>query len=89
MILFTKESMDEDKPVPVINILPVNFTGGPINQGITGNTKVTRDQEISVSVITMVVVPVEEDFYGIIIKYRKVSICMECDGKASWVRLQG
>ena len=31
--LFTKESMDAKKPVPVVNIPPVRFKGGPKNQG--------------------------------------------------------
>ena len=29
VVLFTKENMDSDKPVPVVNIPPVRFIGGP------------------------------------------------------------
>ena len=34
-VLFTKENMDADKPIPVVNIPPVSFIGGPTSQGIT------------------------------------------------------
>ena len=33
VVLFTKESMDAYKPVPLVNIPPVRFMGGPKNQG--------------------------------------------------------
>ena len=39
MVLFTKESMDADKPVPVIKIPPVRFIGVPTKQERTGNIK--------------------------------------------------
>ena len=29
VVLCTKDNMDEDKPVPVINLPPVKFIGGP------------------------------------------------------------
>ena len=39
-VLFTKDSMDEYKPVTVVNILPVNSVSIHINQGRTGNMQV-------------------------------------------------
>ena len=35
LVLFTKDNMDKDKPVPVVNLPPVRFIGGSIKQGIT------------------------------------------------------
>ena len=29
VVLFTKEDIDVDKPVPVVNLTPVRFIGGP------------------------------------------------------------
>ena len=29
MVLFTKYIMDADKPIPVVNILPMRFIGDP------------------------------------------------------------
>ena len=37
VVIFTKEIIDVDKPVPVVNILPVRFIGVPISQERTGN----------------------------------------------------
>ena len=34
VVLFTKESMGADKPVPVVNLPPVRFTGLPTRHGI-------------------------------------------------------
>ena len=62
MVLFTKEIMDVDKAVPVGNLSPVKFIGGPQKQKIIGNIKVAWDPEILVAVITTVGVLVEEDF---------------------------
>ena len=36
VLLFTKESLDEDKPILVVNIPPLKFTGSPTNQGRIG-----------------------------------------------------
>ena len=58
LVLFTKENMGVDKPVPVVNIPPMRFIGNPTRQGRTGSIQVTQDPEISVAVITMVGVPV-------------------------------
>ena len=54
--------MDVDKPVPVGNLSPVKFIGGPQKQKIIGNIKVAWDPEILVSVITTVDVPAEGGF---------------------------
>ena len=32
VVIFTKESMDADKYVPVVNVPPVRFIGGPTKQ---------------------------------------------------------
>ena len=36
VVLFTKDNMDADKLVPVVNILPVMFIDGPTSQVRTG-----------------------------------------------------
>ena len=33
-VLFTKENIYADKPVPVVNLPPVRFIGAPTRQGI-------------------------------------------------------
>ena len=58
MAIFTKDSMDEDKPVPVANVPPVSFIGGPTNQVITGSMQVAWDPGRLVAVITTAGVPV-------------------------------
>ena len=32
VVIFTKDNMDVDKPVPVVNLPPVRFIGGPSKQ---------------------------------------------------------
>ena len=32
VVIFTKENMEVDKPVPVVNFPPVKFIGGPSKQ---------------------------------------------------------
>ena len=39
VVLFTKERIDTDKPVPVLNLPPVSFIGGSKKQGRTVNTQ--------------------------------------------------
>ena len=87
--IFTKEIVDADKPSPVVNIPPVRFIVGPIKQGRTCNIKGVCDLEISVSVISAVGIPVEEDLDDIGMKTRNVVIHMECDGEVSWVKYLG
>ena len=81
MVLFTKESMDADKPGIVVNLSTLRFIGDPKKQGITVNIKVAWYLERSVDVINKVGLPVEEYLDRIGMKSRKVVILMECDGK--------
>ena len=87
MVLFTKEGMDADNLVLVVNIPPVSFIGGPTNQEITDNIQGDWDPEILAALIATVGVPVEEAFHDIGMKYIKVVIHLECGGKVSWVML--
>ena len=89
MVLFTKENMYIDKPIPVVNIPNVRFIGGPTRQGRTGGIQGGWDPERSVAVINTVGVPVEEALADILMKARNVVINMECDGEASWVKSLG
>ena len=41
VVLFTKYNVDAYKPVPVVNMPPVRFIGGPIIQGITGSIQIS------------------------------------------------
>ena len=76
MIIFTKYSMDADKPVTVINLPPVKFIGISTNQGRAVNNQEAWYPEISVAVITTVGVPVEEDLADIGMKSRNVVISL-------------
>ena len=89
MVLLTKENMDADKPVPVVNLPPVRFIDGITSQGVKLSIHGAWDPEISVAVITTVGVPVEENLADIGMKARNVVICMECDGEESWVKSLG
>ena len=71
MVLFTKYGMDEHNPVPVVNIPPVRFIGGPKEQKINGNIYGAWYTDILVSMITTVGVPVEEALLDIIINPRR------------------
>ena len=59
VVLLKKESTDEDKPVPVVNLPSVRFIYGHTNKGITGNIQGYWDPEILVSMVTVVGLPVE------------------------------
>ena len=87
MVLFTKENMDADKPVPVVILPPLVFIGVPTRHRRTGSIQGSWDPEISVAVITTVGIPVEEDLSDIGMKTINVVIHMECYGEASWVKL--
>ena len=78
-----------DNPVPVLNIPPVRFICGTTSQLITVGIKGYWDPEISVAVITMVVVPEEEALVNIGMNSEKVVIDMECGVKVYWVRFLG
>ena len=43
VVIFTKDSMDADKPVPVLNLPPMGFICGTTRQGITGSIQVAWD----------------------------------------------
>ena len=89
MVLFTKENMDTDKPVPVVILPPVMFIGIPTSQLRTGSIQGSWEPEIPVAVITTVGMPVEDDFDYIGIKNRNVVIHMECGGEPSWLKSLG
>ena len=80
MVIFTKENIYVDKPVPVVNIPTVRFIGAPPRQVITETIQVVWDSEISVAMITMVGLPVEEALADIGMKAINVVIHMKCDG---------
>ena len=58
VVIFTKESMDADEPVTVVNIPPVRYIRGPSKQGITGNMQGALDPDRSVAVVTSIGIPV-------------------------------
>ena len=84
MVIFTKENMGADKPVPLVILPPVRCMGGTIRNGIIGSKQVSWDPEISVYMITTVGIPLEEALVDIGMKSRYVVIHMECDGEAYW-----
>ena len=51
VVIFTRDSMDTDKPISVVNIPPLGFVGGPTNNLIRGNMQVYWDPEIPVSAV--------------------------------------
>ena len=83
MVLFTKEIMDADKPVLVVNLPPLSFLGGPTQQRITGSIQGYWDPERLVTVVTTVGVLVEEALADIGMNSRKVVVRMERYGEAS------
>ena len=72
--LFTKNSKDTDKPVPVLNLPSWRFKGTPSNKVRTGNIQGVCDSDISVSAIISVGVPVEEVLLDIKMNARRVVI---------------
>ena len=46
VVIFTKENMDVDKPVPVVNIPPARFIGKTSKQRRTGNIQGAWDLDI-------------------------------------------
>ena len=87
MVLFTKCNVDTDKPVLVVVLSPLRFIGGPTRQGRTGGIQGSWYPERSLSLITMVGVPVEYSLADIGMRTRKLVICMECDREAYCVKL--
>ena len=52
VVLFTKESLDADKPILVVILPPLRFAGNTTEQGGTGNIQGSWDTDRSVSVLT-------------------------------------
>ena len=50
VVLFTKESLDTDKPILVIILPPLKFTENTTKQGGTGNIKEAWDPDRSVKI---------------------------------------
>ena len=63
VVLFIKESLDADKHILVGNITPLKFAGGPTKHQRRGKNQVYWDIYISVAVLMVICVPVEEDFW--------------------------
>ena len=78
--------MNTDKPVPVVNLPPVRFIGGPSNQGRKGNIQGAWDIDISVAVVIAVGVTVEESLAYIGINARRSVIHLECDCEEYWLK---
>ena len=70
--------MDAYKRVPVVNLPPVSFIDGPSKHGRTRNIQEGCDPDISVAVVTVVVVPVWESLSEIGINARIAVIRLEC-----------
>ena len=58
VVLFTKDNIEAYKPVPVVNLPPVRFIGGPSKQVRMGNIQGEWYSDRSVSVVTAVGVTV-------------------------------
>ena len=89
VVIFTKYNMDADKPFLVVNLPPARFIGVPNSQIRTYSIHGAYYPEISVHLIAMVGVPVEEALAVIVVKSIKVVIHMECYGESSWVNYLG
>ena len=74
VVLSTKDILDVEKPILVVNITPLNFSGGTTKQGRTGNIQGACDPYRSVVVVTSVVITVEEAFMDIVINSRRAVI---------------
>ena len=89
MVIFTKDDMDTDKPIPVVIIPPMRFIGNPTSKARTRSIHGSWDLEISVSMIQTIGIPVEEALDDIGMKIINVVIHLDCDSEASWVKLLG
>ena len=74
VLIFTNDSMDIYKPIPVGSFPPLRSFGGHKNQGITGNIQVKRNPDISVAVVKAVGIPVEEALADIGMNTKKAVI---------------
>ena len=77
--------MNADKPIPVENFAPAMFMCGHKNLIRVCNIKGHWHPEILVAMIPTVGVPTEEALADIGMKYRKVVVNLEFDGKAYWM----
>ena len=84
VVIFTKEIMDIDKPVIVVNLSPVRFIDGPTNKGIKVNIQGAWDPKTLVHVITTVGVPAEEAFLDIGMNPKRAAIHLERDCEEAW-----
>ena len=71
VFLFTKDNMDADKPVSVVNCPPVRFIGGPSKKERTVNIKGVWYQDISGAVVPAVDVPMEEALLEIGMNFKR------------------
>ena len=74
VVLFTKDNMEADKPVPVVNISAVRFIGDPSKKGRTGNIQGAWVPDWSLAVVAAVGVPVEEKLSDIGMNARRAVI---------------
>ena len=84
LVIFTKENMGAYKPVPVVNLPPVRFIGGPSRQGISGNIQGDWDPDISVALVTVMGVTLEEVLSDIGMNVRRSVIHLEFDCEEDW-----
>ena len=75
--LFSKESLDADKPILVVNLPSLKFTRGTIKKVRTYNMCGGWYPDISVSVVVSVGVPVEEALLEIGMNSRRAVINLE------------
>ena len=83
-VLLSKETLYTDKPILVVNLQPLKFVGGTVNQGRTGKIKGYWDPDISVAVVIVVGVRVADFLYGIIMNARIAVICLKFNCEEDW-----
>ena len=81
VIIFTKDNMDADKHVSVINLPPMRFIGDLSKQGITVNIQGAWYPDRLVVMVKVVGVLLEEAFSNIGINSRRAVIHLEFDGE--------
>ena len=79
--------MDADKPVPVVDIIPTRYIGGPSKRGRTGNIQGSWDPHVSIPVVMTLGVPVVEALFDIVMNYRRAVISLECDCEEEPIKL--
>ena len=86
MAIFKIYNIDVDKPVPVVNLPPVRFIGGPTKQGITGNIRGDLYPYISVVVVADMCLLVKEALSDIGMDSCIVMIHLEFDCEEEWIK---